>query len=128
MEFLGHDFQGPADVGHHLLAVFPGVPGGAARGLHQLQIVDDNHAQVLDPPALGVHVGHGQGGVVVNVDFGVGQGRGGHFIPIVRGELAGHELFVVQEGLAGDQTGGQLLPAHFQGKKDHALAGELSRV
>ena len=36
VELLCHDFQGTADVCHHLLAVLPGVPGAAAGGLHQL--------------------------------------------------------------------------------------------
>ena len=60
----------------------------------------------------------------------MGQGRGGHghAVPIVGRELARHQLFVVQKGLVGDETGGQLLPAHFQGEEDHALAGELACV
>ena len=64
---LGHDLEHPGDVADRLLPVLPGValsPGGG----HELEIVDDDQAQVLQAAALGVHVRGGEHGVVVDAD------------------------------------------------------------
>ena len=101
IEFLGHDFQGPGDVGDDLLAVVARA-GGAAGGGHELEIVYDHQAQIIHPAALGVHVGHAKGGVVVNEDLGLVQGGGGRgdAAPVLLAQTAGDQLFVVHEGLA----------------------------
>ena len=57
-----------------LLAVFAAValaPGGG----HQLQIVDDHQAQIVQTAALGVHIRHRQQGVVVDADVQPAEGR-----------------------------------------------------
>ena len=73
---------------------------GACR-LHQLQIVDDHKAQVGDTAALGVHVGDGERGVIVNADVALAQGLGGvgNVPPLLVAELTG------EQGVVGDKRG-----------------------
>ena len=58
------------------------------------------------------------------------QRVGGHgdLVPVVIGELAGDQLFVVHKALAGNKAQGQLLPAHLQGEEGHLLARFFARV
>ena len=65
VQLLGHDLQGAGDVGDDLLAVVAAA-GGPAGGGHELEVVYDHQPQIIHPAALGVHIGHGEGGVVVD--------------------------------------------------------------
>ena len=129
VQLLGHDLQGPGDVGDHLLAVFSIILPPAGR-LHQLEVVDDDQSQVVYPAALGVDVGHGDRGVVVNEDHGAVEGVGGHrhLLPVLLGKLAGDQLLIVYKALAGNKAESQLLPAHFQGEKGHIFPRPLARL
>ena len=49
-------------------------------------------------------------------------------LPVLRGELAGDQLFVVHKALTGDEAQGQLLPAHFQREEDHVFPGFFPRL
>ena len=102
----------------------------AAGRLHELQVVDDDEAEVRDAAALGVHVRHGERRIVVNTDIGRadGRGRSADAPPLVRRELAGEELLAVDQTLARKQTRRELLARHFEREHRDRLAGRLSDV
>ena len=129
VQLLGHQLQGAGDVRHDLLAVVA-APGLAPGGLHQLEVVDDDQPQVFHPAALGQDIGHCDIGVLVDEDGGPAEGVGGrgHIFPVLVGQLAGDQLFVVHKALAGDQPQSQLLLVHFQGEKGHLLVGFFACV
>ena len=54
-----------------------GIVIAAARGLQQLQIVHHHEAEIRHAAALGVHIRHGEGRVVVDADVGGAEGLGG---------------------------------------------------
>ena len=102
----------------------------AAGRLHELQVVDDDEAEVRDAAALGVHVRHGERRIVVNTDIGRadGRGRSADAPPLVRRELAGKELLTVDQALARKQTRRELLARHFEREHRDRLAGRLADV
>ena len=77
----------------------------AAGRLHELQVVDDDKAEVRDAAALGVHVRNGERRIVVDADIGRadGRGRSADAPPLVRRELAGQQLLTVDQTLTRQQ-------------------------
>ena len=102
----------------------------AAGRLHELQVVDDDEAEIRDAAALGVHVRNGKRRIVVDADIGRadGRGRSADAPPLVRRELAGKELLTVDQALARKQTRRELLARHFEREHRDRLAGRLADV
>ena len=102
----------------------------AAGRLHELQVVDDDEAEVRDAPALGVHVRDGERRIVVDADIrrADGRGRGADAPPLVRRELAGEELLAVDQALAREQARRELLARHLEREHRDRLAGRLADV
>ena len=95
-----------------------------------MKVVDDHQAQVLHPTALGIDIGHGDSGVVVNQNGGPAEGVSGgcHALPVLLCQLPGDQLLVVNKALAGDEAEGQLFPAHFKGEEGHFFSRFFARV
>ena len=129
VQLLGHNLQHPGDVADRLLAALTGV-AFAAGGVHQLQVVDDHQPQVLDAAALGVHVRHGEHGVVVDADVRLPQGPGGlgHLSPVRGAQPPRQQPPQLHQPLRGQQAGDQLLLAHLQGEHRHRLLALLGHV
>ena len=102
----------------------------AAGRLHELQVVDDDEAEIRDAAALGVHVRNGKRRIVVDADIGRadGRGRSADAPPLVRRELAGQQLLAVDQTLTREQTGRELLARHFEREHRDRLAGRLADV
>ena len=88
----------------------------AAGRLHELQVVDDNEAEIRDAAALGIHIRNRERRIVVDTDIGRadGRGRGADAPPLVRRKLAGEQLLAVDQPLAREQTRRELLARHFE--------------
>ncbi len=67
-QILCHDLHGAGNLGDLLHAVVhPAV------GLHELQVVDDHHAEIRHPAELRLHAGHGDAGGIVDEDIAGGE-------------------------------------------------------
>ena len=111
----------PADLGDLDLAVL-----GAVAALHELEVVDDDHAQlgvesVLQPSGLGPDLHHGQRRVVVDPQLALAQAadRLGDLGPVGVGETAVLQLAGVDPGLGCDEALGELEVAHLEGEEQH---------
>ena len=95
-----------------------------------MQVVDHHQAQIIQPAALGVHVRHGQHGIVVDPDIHLIQDGGGpgDLLPVGLPQGAGLEAVVLHQCLGGQQAGGQLFPAHLQREDGHCLVDGLGHV
>ena len=102
----------------------------AAGRLHELQIVDDDEAEVAETAALGVHIGDGEHGIVVHADVRLAQLRGGSddAVPLCGRESAHGELLAVDHGGGGQQTLHKLLAAHLEREDRDGLARMLADV
>ena len=129
IEFFGHNFEHSGHIGDHLLAALAAAPAASGGG-HQLQIVDDHQSQIVQTAALGVHIRHGEHGVVIDPDVHLVEDGGGtgDLLPVGLPEGTGLEAVVFHTGLGRQQPGGQLFPGHFQGEHRHGLVGALGHV
>ena len=128
VQLLGHDLQRAGDVRNDLLAVFTAV-AAAARADHELEIVDDDKAEIIKAAALGVHLRNGQRRIVVHADVRLRKrrGRDADLAPLLHRQLARDELLVVHKALVGDQARDELLLRHFEREKRHGLLRVLFR-
>ncbi len=102
----------------------------AAGGLHELQVVDHDQIDLREPAALGVHVRHGEGRVVVDADIRRRQRlrRVRDLAPLLGRELAGQQVFQRHQRRAGQQAHHELLAAHLQREDGHGLAQVQARI
>ena len=121
IQFLCHDFQGAGNFTHHDHTVF--IVLSIAGALHQLQIVDDDEAQVIQSAALGADVRYGNRRIVINSDVRLAQGGACHadFGPLLVRQLSGGELLQFHKAFVCQKTHGQLFPGHFQVEDCHRL-------
>ena len=75
----------------------------ASAALHQLQVVDDDQAQIIQSAELGIHLCHGNRGIVVHTDIRLAQGRrcNTDLHPVLFRQFAGDQLLTVHEALIG---------------------------
>ena len=131
MQLLCHDLEHTGNVADDLLAALAAVALGAGGG-HQLQVVDDDKAQVVDAAALGVHIRHREHRVIVDENIEPGENRGGvcNVDPVGLAEVARHEPLVFDRRLIRQNARDELLARHFEREDGHGLparAGDVQR-
>src|SRR5215207_11583992 len=120
LELAGEDLEATADLGHLDLAVL-----GRPTTAHQLEVVDDDHAEVadlaLEPAGLGPDLHDGDLGVVVDPDRRLGEAadRPADAAPVVLGQAAGTDLGGVDAGLAAQEALAELEAAHLEAEQQH---------
>jgi hypothetical protein len=88
VQLLGHDLEA-REMSETTCAVFAAVAVFGAGGGHQLEIVDDDQPQIVEPAAFGVHLRDCDGGIVVHADVGLASAEDGdaQLGPLIGGEL-----------------------------------------
>src|SRR5438105_8631963 len=120
VELLGERLEGTGDVRDLLLSVLD-----IAGPLHQLQVVHDHQRNVvlgLQPACLRAHRERGEGGGIVDPDWGCTQQarRTRELRVIIVAELAAPQPLRVDESFRTQQPLHELILRHFQRKKGDA--------
>ena len=119
-QFLCHELESPGDIRHFLHPVVLML-----LALHELQVVDDDEAEVFHPAELGLHAGDGDARGVVDQDLGLREAgcRVGDGVPVLVVQIPGAELDAVDLGLGGEHTVGELFRRHFEVEDADGLSG-----